>query len=793
MLNSRPRALAHGLGVIQDGKRTRCRGGLPWSASLDERDVINMLSWLLAPWGAFGLTLALLIVAEHKTYSPEKDTVSRIGILTSIVAFGVFMLLQLGQDPVEFALVTGISASFLINTAGLLPAGASAVIAGTGVLSILTRSHDIVWQKALLILALGIAAALGQQFFKRYYQDYLHCWEKKLKGFLITLAGSVVPVLTMALAESDPDIQHKEHVGYVLTCLIMLIAVAWALNQVMYLRLIRQNYRKLYEEHEKRLKQLIATLPGVAFVQDASGNYLEIWSDQTKDLQKQGLDWLGKNLQDFFSEEKLKERLELIRKALTSGKAQRAVFEATLKDGTPWIRELSLLPLDHERVLTVSTDIGTWLDKARRLQTIVQHSKELICVVTPDYRVDIMTPRALRELTGKEVQTNCKGLFDEIMNASDKALLEQHVRDIFLKKKEHANLEIRLYNKETQKATWVDVTITAMVEESSPIPRALLMVRDSSYRQFRENLVKGAALALEGLASPVAVIDDEEGRIEWANEAFLKLFELEAADSRKAPLDVLLSTSHTTKKMPSTLEMLKNPNWKGQFVSKTYKTGRLILHERRIRFIEWPETGHVWHVVQFEEIRAEKSLNERDHVTNTLTWAGLCRLVTTSAIPGNLLAVISLEINNLDDYVTSVSTTEAERLITQVAHRIHAHMPASALLARTDHAEFALVWNSFDQKQAKENVERILLGFEVPFETSHDMVYLSANAGIAISNRGDEPMDLLLHQAKIARKEARKLGDNLSLTYSEEYAVQYKRKRVLEGQLRKALQQNAGL
>jgi len=208
------------------------------------------------------------------------------------------------------------------------------IVTLVGAAGILTALHGTLGQKMVLTMTLVAVAGIAQSFFRQNYRDYLFVAASRFQGFALMVAGSTPPLLVMAVDTISAGSKQRELIGYFLTCLATVGTAAWTLSQMLRLRLVRHHYRQLYEEYENRLQQLAAILPGIAFVQDVKGNYLEIWAGE-KDLRQKGLDWDGKNLKDFFSEDKLQERLKLIQEVLRSGKPRHTVFEATLKDGTP--------------------------------------------------------------------------------------------------------------------------------------------------------------------------------------------------------------------------------------------------------------------------------------------------------------------------------------------------------------------------------------------------------------------------------------------------------------------------
>ena len=85
---------------------------------------------------------------------------------------------------------------------------------------------------------------------------------------------------------------------------------------------IRKNIEHSLQESQEKLHSIYDAIPDLIFILDKDGNYLDYKPDSEKKLETEKNSIVGKNLTDFFDDDKRKEILLKISKAIETGKVQ---------------------------------------------------------------------------------------------------------------------------------------------------------------------------------------------------------------------------------------------------------------------------------------------------------------------------------------------------------------------------------------------------------------------------------------------------------------------------------------
>jgi diguanylate cyclase (GGDEF)-like protein/PAS domain S-box-containing protein len=128
--------------------------------------------------------------------------------------------------------------------------------------------------------------------------------------------------------------------------------------------------------------------------------------------------------------------------------------------------------------------------------------------------------------------------------------------------------------------------------------------------------------------------------------------------------------------------------------------------------------------------------------------------------PKNVFALLVFGLDRFETLSASLGLVLADRLLVEIAHRLHASLRAtdvvSTTLARLAGDEFAvLIEDITDAHDAPRVGERLRVALEKPFEVEGRQVFTSASAGVAVSSTGYTRPEEILRDASIALQRAK--------------------------------------
>jgi len=132
-----------------------------------------------------------------------------------------------------------------------------------------------------------------------------------------------------------------------------------------------------------------------------------------------------------------------------------------------------------------------------------------------------------------------------------------------------------------------------------------------------------------------------------------------------------------------------------------------------------------------------------------------------------------------------------DRVLQQVAQRLSAALPDSALLARYVGDEFVVIAHDIvDRTQARRLADNLQRTLDEPLQAQGHEIKLSCSVGIAIHSGGSDGADSLPRNAAIAMRNAKSHGKNHQQFFSEELALMPEPGQDLKTQLSQALSNN---
>lgn len=209
-----------------------------------------------------------------------------------------------------------------------------------------------------------------------------------------------------------------------------------------------------------------------------------------------------------------------------------------------------------------------------------------------------------------------------------------------------------------------------------------------------------------------------------------------------------------------------------------------------------------------EEISERKSaeekariLSETDPLTGCLNRRALADASETLRYAAHARGqAIAFAMVDLDDFkkINDLSGHLAgDRVLTEVARRIHALLPVDALLARIGGDEFAFVvpYKESQSKQIDALVSSIFEACRESLNIGHGSTGIAMSIGIANDSghdlMGQRPdVHELMHRADIAMYQAKKLGKNRYFWFEQDMERKLKQRTQLESRIRQGLANN---
>ncbi|MQP75635.1 EAL domain-containing protein [Stenotrophomonas sp. MYb238] len=190
----------------------------------------------------------------------------------------------------------------------------------------------------------------------------------------------------------------------------------------------------------------------------------------------------------------------------------------------------------------------------------------------------------------------------------------------------------------------------------------------------------------------------------------------------------------------------------------------------------------------FEQMRA---LLQFDGLTQLLTRSGLVERADDATADGARPAALCLlELQNFRSLRDDVGHHTGDQLLQAVADRLRAHLQSQALLARSGHNEFAVLWLEAPAcEQAGSDGQQVLALFDRPFSVGEDDILLQACAGMVTGTLTPGALPEWLRNASIALSEAER-GASRCVRYEPELAKRMHGRRHLAMELRQALEKH---
>lgn len=172
----------------------------------------------------------------------------------------------------------------------------------------------------------------------------------------------------------------------------------------------------------------------------------------------------------------------------------------------------------------------------------------------------------------------------------------------------------------------------------------------------------------------------------------------------------------------------------------------------------------------------------------------LSRALAAARSSGSLVALHAMDLDRFKNINDTLGHPGGDSLIQQVALRLSAVVRETDTVARLGGDEFAIVQCDItDDKQAEDLASRVLHAITEPFDLLGEPAVVSTSVGIALSNGSDASPQDMLRKADIALYEAKGRGRDRYELFAGDMDDVVKQRRLIERELRHALEQGEQL
>jgi diguanylate cyclase (GGDEF)-like protein len=169
----------------------------------------------------------------------------------------------------------------------------------------------------------------------------------------------------------------------------------------------------------------------------------------------------------------------------------------------------------------------------------------------------------------------------------------------------------------------------------------------------------------------------------------------------------------------------------------------------------------------------------------------LTKAIAQAKRSGHLVAVTLLDLDNFKDVNDTLGHAAGDRLLQLTSDRLSARGRATDTVIRLGGDEFAIIApNLADAQGASQHAQKVIDALAMPFQIEDQKLFVSSSAGIALAPLdGSNPSDLL-KCADMALYKAKADGRGRYHFYDERMNTAIQEQRVLESELRVAVEHN---
>ncbi len=388
----------------------------------------------------------------------------------------------------------------------------------------------------------------------------------------------------------------------------------------------------------------------------------------------------------------------------------------------------------------------------------------------------------------------------QVVHPEDLEAVEERLREHILGETDHYESQHRIRHPRT--GEWITVLARGKVVERDLEGHPLRLAgtaRDvsESHHNERERLI--ASEVLRSMTEAVSVID-LQFRFVSVNRAFTLTTgysEDEVVGQSSALLDSTQHPPEFYRQLRETMEL--TGRWSGEMWQRRKDGEEFLSAIEAVEVLEPDgERGHYVVVINdiTERKRAEQELR---YLANFDTLTGLpnrallserlARAIVRARRHDSMVAVLFLDLDRFKEINDSLGHTAGDRILKAVAARLLATTKPTDTVSRLGGDEFTVVVEDIASEEgALEIARRILDSFAKPLAVDdRSEITITPSIGISVyPAHGLAPTDLLKH-ADTAMYQAKAIGRNTYLVYTEAMETQTRQRAIVTAALRRAL------
>lgn len=155
------------------------------------------------------------------------------------------------------------------------------------------------------------------------------------------------------------------------------------------------------------------------------------------------------------------------------------------------------------------------------------------------------------------------------------------------------------------------------------------------------------------------------------------------------------------------------------------------------------------------------------------------------------IIVISISLDNFNDIIDLYGQDIANPLLLKISKRFKQVTSSQGILARTGQEQFTFACENMSASNADLFANRFYLCLDKSFSFSGHEIQLLCSIGVTYRYQTELTAEQLLHQAEIAKNQAKKSSHNNIIVYDQAFDAARKQKKQLASQLKKAIDEDA--
>ncbi|MEB5014052.1 EAL domain-containing protein [Pseudomonas aeruginosa] len=323
------------------------------------------------------------------------------------------------------------------------------------------------------------------------------------------------------------------------------------------------------------------------------------------------------------------------------------------------------------------------------------------------------------------------------------------------------------------------------------------VARDITLQRLKEDHLRQAAAVFDSTREGV-LVTDAQAVIVHVNPSFERITGYRSEDVLgKTPAILRSGRQDQAFYQRLWLALREQDVWSGEIWNRR-KSGEIYPQWLHIRVVR-NDQGQLTHYVGvFSDLSSiKRSENELDFLAHHDSLTGLPNRVLLRerieqalengkdrTVAGALLLIDLDHFKHIND---SLGHTTGDMLLKEVSKRLQHQLDERRLLSRLGGDEFAILVENDDPKAVARLSQRILDGFNAPFDIHCQPIYISASLGVSLYPEDASDVDHLMQHADAALFQAKDSGRNAYAFYTRVLTARARAHVQVESALRHAL------